>query len=173
MNQSEIIQHLQSEHNAFADFIASLSETDLYQAQPGKWNAAQQLRHVYLCLRPIKLAASLPHFLPLLLFGSAKKASSSYDALVQAYQEKLRQGGKAPSIYVPGKGKADIEKSMQALKDLVNSFCVRIGSYDEPALDRIVLPHPLLGKLTMRELLYFAIYHVGHHHQQCKAGLEH
>lgn len=171
MNQSEIIQRLQSEHNAFTDFIASLSETDLYQALPGKWNAVQQLRHVYLCLRPIKLAASLPRFLPLLLFGSAKKASSSYDALVQAYQEKLRQGGKAPFMYVPGNAKADTEKSIQALKDLVNSLCVRVASYDEAALDRIVLPHPLLGKLTMRELLYFAIYHVGHHQQQCKVGL--
>lgn len=171
MNQSEIIQRLQSEYNAFTDFIASLSETALYQAQPGKWNAAQQLRHVYICLRPIKIATSLPRFLPLLLFGSAKKASSSYHALVEAYQEKLRRGGKAPFMYVPGNAKGDVEKLIQALKDLVNSLCGRVASYDEAALDHIVLPHPLLGKLTMRELLYFAIYHVGHHHQQCKAGL--
>jgi hypothetical protein len=27
------------------------------------------------------------------------------------------------------------------------------------------LPHPLLGKLTLREMIYFTIYHVQHHHK--------
>ncbi len=30
-------------------------------------------------------------------------------------------------------------------------------------LDRLRLPHPLLGKLTVREMLYFTLYHNAHH----------
>jgi hypothetical protein len=37
-----------------------------------------------------------------------------------------------------------------------------------------VLPHPLLGKLTIREMLYFTVYHGEHHRlhtEQNLAGL--
>jgi hypothetical protein len=40
-----------------------------------------------------------------------------------------------------------------------------IRRWDEAALDRYRLPHPLLGKLTLREMLYFTLYHLGHHAQ--------
>jgi uncharacterized damage-inducible protein DinB len=30
-------------------------------------------------------------------------------------------------------------------------------------LDRLRLPHPALGKLTVREMLFFTIYHNIHH----------
>jgi hypothetical protein len=41
-----------------------------------------------------------------------------------------------------------------------------LKKFSEDDLDSIRLPHPLLGKLTVREMLYFAVYHVGHHHRQ-------
>jgi len=30
-------------------------------------------------------------------------------------------------------------------------------------LDQYIAPHPLLGKITLRELGYFTIYHTQHH----------
>ena len=38
-------------------------------------------------------------------------------------------------------------------------------------LDKYVLPHPLLGKVTLREMLYFTIHHNEHHLELLKAGL--
>ena len=38
--------------------------------------------------------------------------------------------------------------------------------WQENDLDRYQLPHPLLGKLTIREMLYFAIYHNLRHASQ-------
>ncbi len=40
---------------------------------------------------------------------------------------------------------------------------VAIGKWNDRNPDRTLLPHPLLGKLTVREMLYFTIYHVEHH----------
>ena len=39
----------------------------------------------------------------------------------------------------------------------------KIELFSEQDLDSHILPHPLLGKLTFREMLYFTIYHVQHH----------
>jgi hypothetical protein len=32
------------------------------------------------------------------------------------------------------------------------------------------LPHPLLGKLTLREMLYFTAYHADHHRHSIEAS---
>ena len=37
------------------------------------------------------------------------------------------------------------------------------GRWSEKALDRYQLPHPLLGNMTTRELLFFTVYHNAHH----------
>jgi hypothetical protein len=39
----------------------------------------------------------------------------------------------------------------------------RIASWDEAPLDRYCLPHPALGRLTVREMLFFSLYHNAHH----------
>ena len=173
MNRTEITTILQQNHTLFVDFIASLEEAALQKTIPGKWNAAEQLEHVYLCLRPIVLAFRLPKFMPKLLFGKANRESKSYEALVQAYQNKLQQGGKAPAVYVP-KTPATLratQKRIEQVKALVKTLIHQIDKHSESELDQMILPHPLLGKLTLREMGYFAAYHVAHHHKQVEANL--
>ena len=168
MNRTEITTILQQNHTLFIDFIASLEEDALQKAIPGKWNAAEQMEHVYLCLRPIVLAFRLPKFMPKLLFGKANRDSKSYEALVQAYQKKLQQGGKAPAIYIP-KTSATLratQKRIQQVKALVKTLIHQIDKHSESELDQMILPHPLLGKLTLREMACFTAYHVAHHHKQ-------
>lgn len=173
MNRPEITTILQQNHTLFVEFIASLEEAALQKTIPGKWNAAEQLEHVYLCLRPIVLAFRLPKFIPKMLFGKANRDSKSYEALVQAYQNKLQQGGKAPAVYIP-KTPATLrttQKRIEQVRGLVNKLIHQIDKCSASELDQIILPHPLLGKVTLREMGYFAAYHVAHHHKQAEANL--
>ncbi len=48
----------------------------------------------------------------------------------------------------------------------------RVDSFSEAQLDALILPHPLLGKLTLREMLYFTIYHVQHHEKQALHNIQ-
>ena len=48
----------------------------------------------------------------------------------------------------------------------VSGLALRIPRWSEPALDRYRLPHPLLGQLTVREMLLFTVYHNVHHLEQ-------
>jgi hypothetical protein len=166
MNKFELSKRLIQEHQSFIDFISSLSNEDLMRSHDNKWNPAQQLEHVYLCLRPVKLALSLPNIIPAILFGKSKKGSRTYESLVEAYQLKLKNGGKSPSMYKPKKAVRDVGKLKIDLIHLVNNISNKLSNYQENDLDGFLLPHPLLGKLTARELIFFAIYHVGHHQKQ-------
>jgi hypothetical protein len=58
------------------------------------------------------------------------------------------------------------------LADAVEELGRRVVSWSEIDLDRYRLPHPLLGKLTVREMLFFTLQHLAHHASKVEARLE-
>jgi hypothetical protein len=45
----------------------------------------------------------------------------------------------------------------------VTALARALEHWTEMDLDRCRLPHPLLGKITVREMLFFTLYHYEHH----------
>lgn len=170
MTSPEITTSLRNNHASFVHLIGQLNETQLQQSNSHQWSPAQQLEHIYLSVRPVLLAFQLPRFIPRLLFGTANKPSRSFDELVNDYRVKLQQGGKSPSTFVPGNTVNSLKRRLQ-LEKSIDRLCRITDRLSEEELDNYLLPHPLLGKLTMREMLYFTIYHVTHHHQQVEKNL--
>jgi hypothetical protein len=101
-----------------------------------------------------------------LIFGTANRKSRSYEELVARYHSKLKAGGRASGRFVPPPKTDSVEKLSANLSKVVQALARRIDRFSETQLDQLILPHPLLGKLTLREMLYFTIYHVQHHQKQ-------
>jgi len=164
LTKKEIIQNLLSNHNDFIELILSLSENDFLLVKNDKWTAGQQLQHICLAVSPLAQGLRLPVFFLKLFFGKANRPSKTYDALVEKYHDKLQKGGVASRRFVPKPVRFDqsialTEKLLRSVKQL----CKNIENLSEQQLDAYILPHPLLGKLTVREMMYFTIYHVTHH----------
>jgi hypothetical protein len=47
-----------------------------------------------------------------------------------------------------------------------------LQKWPENDLDKYRLPHPLLGKLTLREMLFFTLYHNRHHMNNVQRRLD-
>jgi len=166
MNKQEIAEKLVENHQKFVDFATGLSEPDFMFAPTDKWTAGQQLEHILRGVSPVTTALTLPKFVPRLLFGKAERESIDYEALVRNYQSRLAAGSKAGGRFIPppiGFEKRDELKTK--LLATVSELAKRVEKFSEARLDEYVLPHPILGKLTIREMLYFTIYHVAHHHK--------
>jgi len=172
MNKTEIISHLQTNHQQFADYIISLS-TDEFLYQPkGKWTPAQQADHIVKSVSPVVMALGLPRIAPRLLFGKSNRPSKSYEGLIDKYKEKLAKGGAASGRFIPKEVGLQEHKILpKAIMHYTNMLCNKIENIPEQDLDIYLLPHPLLGKLTFREMLYFTVYHVQHHHEITKRDL--
>lgn len=165
MTKQQLNEELQRHHHAFTQFIKGLSPQQLESAPANKWNALQQTEHLIKSVGPVNMALVLPLFLLRLLFGKANRKSKSYDELVAKYQSKLNAGGRAPGRFVPGGKEKNTEVLEGKLLVLVDSLQKKVNALSEDQLDQYILPHPLLGKLTLREMIYFTIYHVQHHHK--------
>lgn len=164
MNKKEIVSLLDHAHQSFADYVATLDEHDFLFAKEEKWSAAQQLDHIIKSVAPVNMAMGLPRFILKWKFGIANRPSKTYEALVAKYKDKLSAGGRSTAQFTPSvvsySQKASLLRSLESLN---KKLCTRTNAASEESLDTYILPHPLLGKLTLREMLYFTAYHVQHH----------
>jgi len=163
-NKKEILAALENNVNAFTTYIASMSAEQFVYGHNGKWSPGQNLDHLIGTIQPLQLAFSLPTFLLKILFGTANRPSKSYEGLVEKYKSKLLAGGKASGRFIPSM--IAFEKKdylIQKYEDQKVRLIKKIKKQQEEELDKYILPHPLIGKITLREMLFFTIYHNEHH----------
>lgn len=171
LHKDQIIERLRENHHRLADAVSGLSEKDFSTAPTAKWTAGQQLLHIYLSLKPLTTALGLPK-IGLKAFGSAKAPSLDYDGVVAKYHKALADGGTAPTTFVPDPvSYMDKDALADKLKGNLAKLASHLDKYSEEDLDKYRLPHPLLGKMTAREMLYFTIYHSEHHYKVAMVNL--
>ncbi len=164
MDKNEIVKCLHDNHKKFIDYTNSLLPNQLEFSIGEKWSAAQQVEHIYKSIRPLSIGLQLPKIIVRLLWGKTNRPSKSYTQLVAKYDEKLALGGKASSPFVPKKVMAkDIKKWQIKIGKSIKRLIKNVEKYSENDFDFYILPHPLLGKITIREMMYFTQYHVLHH----------
>jgi hypothetical protein len=132
------------------------------------WSPADNVRHLIKSTLPVAKALKLPRLVLRTLFGPATIASSSYGELIARYQAILAGGGKAGkfaprTVDVPDNLEAWQRKLVSVCRDSLSDLNKAVESWSDSDLDRYRLPHPLLGKITLREMLFFTLYHFTHH----------
>jgi len=173
MTKQAIAAELNEHYRAFADYITHLTSEEYTAAIPGKWNAGQQLAHIILSVKPLVKVYGMEKSAIEQTFGRADKQSRTYDVLLSDYIEKLYDGGKAPERYIPpAPPEAERKTQYETLLKLVTELSAEIDTFSEAQLDSLLIPHPLLGNLTLREMLFNSIYHVQHHQMQTTKNLE-
>ena len=163
-DKPQIISTLTEKVDEFNNYTSSLNKEQFESTPNGKWSAGQNLDHLIRAIKPLQLAYSLPKFALTILFGKTNRPSKTYDEVVTKYKTKLAAGGKASGPFIPPTIKFEkkdelIKKYDQQKQKLIS----KIEKQSETDLDKYILPHPLLGKVTLREMLYFTIHHNEHH----------
>lgn len=154
MNRQELIERFYENHKTFIEYIISLTDCEFIFSQNKKWTLGQQLEHILLCLKPLEQIAGSKSVIES-KFGKTDRPAMSYDSVLSNYMIALEKGGKAPERFVPEK--IDFSKRSKLVGDLIeilNTICQNLETYTEGELDVLVLPHPLLGNLTIREMFY-------------------
>ncbi len=162
----EITKRLHQAAGDFTSYCSSLSD-DQFFYQPGeKWSPAQQVKHLITAADMARLAFTLPKFMVRMVGGKPNRPSRTYDELVARYKLKLEQGGRASGRYIPKPIPASYgkKKMLTRFSRAMQKFAVSVKQkWKEPQPDQYIAPHPLLGKITLRELCYFTIHHTYHH----------
>ncbi len=162
LTKEKIIEELQKEFEKVLTTVQPIADSAFFKRSDSKWSIAENLEHLILSVKPLNLAFRLPKF-GLLFFGKPNRPIRTYEELVRRYENKLESGGRATSAFVPKIKRVDKQSLILSFEKENKKLVHSLGKWSESDLDGYLLPHPLLGKLYVREMLYFTIYHTQHH----------
>ncbi len=162
-SKSEIISGLNEAYQIVDQYISHLDPAAFTKNANGKWSPMQHLQHLILSSKAIPSVLKMSK-IKLALMGKAKNGSRSFEELKAIYTQVLGTGQKAGPAFSPEPGESwTKEELLGNWRMIQHKFETRISTWDEKELDTYQVPHPALGKLTMREMLHFTIFHTYHH----------
>lgn len=164
LTKSQLLTKLEAAFNEVEHFVNTTSDKTFHQRPNGKWSVGENLDHLVMSVIPVASALKRSKLM-LRMLGKPKKPSRTYEQLLVDYQKLLGKGLKAPSNYSPD------DENPKSKEMLLTSWGIvrrklqeRIEEkWTEKDLEKYGLPHPALGFLTVREMLYFTIFHAYHH----------
>jgi len=159
-----IVDLLNTHATSWVQFVNQQSPEKFIESINGKWSVGQNLDHLIRSLSPVNQALLLPSFVLRMMFGKPNRSGRKYQELVDRYHQKLSAGGSATGRFIPPAVLWGQKESKVADFNLQKDRMIkRLESWSEEQLDQYLLPHPLLGKITIREMLFFSAYHIQHH----------
>lgn len=171
-SKTTIINSLRNSVENFNELISNLNKEEFEININNKWSAGQDLVHLIKLLRILNIAYLIPKPLLGLLYGINKDEQRSFEHLQMLYKKALANGAKSPSIYIPNSVLFENKTSLIEKHQLLNKkFIEKINKHTEDELDKFRLPHPILGKVSLRELVLFTSFHTIHHFELLKLKL--
>lgn len=132
----------------------------------GKWTTSQHILHLVNSLQLLNNVLSYPRFFLKYKFGLSNRPSTDYDAVVKKYQDLLLEN-KDKTIEFNKNLKSPLLKDRTRLLTRLQiqhkKLQYKTRKISDINLDTLVIPHPLMGKMTVRELIMWAAYHTEHH----------
>lgn len=165
MKKTEIIEKLKATCASLIESVENISEKEFYAVKNGKWSAAQNFAHLTFSTKIINRALSAPKIALWYKFGRRFKGESrDYQTIVSIYIEANSKPRQQATGFEP-KMKPDSTKAyeLKVFKEFHEALFKHLDKWSESQLNSYLLPHPLIGKLTVKEMLYFVDYHILHH----------
>ncbi|MCC7052364.1 MAG: DinB family protein [Gemmatimonadaceae bacterium] len=177
-----IVVALETEHERGVDYWSTFSTSEFFRTMGRHWSAAEHVRHLTRSMAPLLPALRLPKLGLRMAFGMPDRPSRAEGQISDAYRAALAAGGQAgrfappPDTHAPDQARRD--KIMDEHSETLRGLTQAMERWTEAQLDGYRLPHPLLGKLTVREMMLFTLIHNRHHVEVAKrrwaeAGLVH
>ena len=168
----EYIDQLNTSFKSTGALLEGVELQDWSATLPGGWSIGHEAQHLLSSIEPILLALALPKQ-SLATFGKPNRSPRSYEELCARYNEKLLGLKETPRSFDPlRKGAPAQRKFLRSWNSKSQKLISLWSRWKEKDLDRYLVPHPLLGKIHMRELIYFTLYHNQLHSKSIRSKIE-
>ncbi len=157
-NTADLKQFMNSQQDIFWE----------YKPSQDKWTSGQHVIHLVQSSEPLLKALRLPGFLLRWRFGKSNRPSRTYIEIIQRYREKLAATG--PGVVGPFSRNMPLSAANEQplwfdkLENINYKINKETSKLSDSQLDTLLLPHPLMGRMTLREMLMWNAYHTEHHH---------
>lgn len=166
MTVQEINNLLSKNYDSLALWANTKGNNQWEYVPKGKWTAGQHVLHLTQSTKPLIKGLSTPKILLKYRFGKCNRPIRTYEEVVSKYHTKLERLGNVVSPFsqqMPAITKGQKDSLLNELRDLNSTLAKKSLKILDKNLDIVLLPHPLMGKMTLREILMWNAYHLQHH----------
>jgi uncharacterized damage-inducible protein DinB len=166
--KNEIISDYEALWQQVASIVSPLS-VEQFTTKPNAetWSIAQEFDHVIKVASAVSSALKISPFILKWKFGKPNRSIRSYEQMHTKFTSALASVGgkaKAPATFKSEEDKLfNKEEMLKHWSSTLAKFDQRINKWSDKNLDKVLLPHPMLGKMMVREMLYFTHIHTRHH----------
>ena len=176
MNKEEIIELINEKHSNLFEWLDVHADKYWDYGLVGKWNTGQIILHLIQSEHPLNRALRIPKLFLKYKFGRPNRSVRSYDEIVKRYQEKLKNVD--DSVVSPFSKSMDLTQGnsrqyISMLKDEHQRLIKAVDKkWSDSTLSNYLIPHPLMGRMHVSEMLMWTAYHTEHHFLQIKERAE-
>jgi hypothetical protein len=167
MTTKEINAKLNENFNAIQSWVLNEGAEKWEYGPLNKWTVGQHVLHLIQSTEALNKGLSIPKIVLNYRFGKCNRDGRNFETVVKKYNEKLAKipvGTVATvSQNMPTVTLAQREEHLNKLMRLNLKLSAKASKIKKKALDESLLPHPLMGKMTLREILMWNAYHTKHH----------
>ena len=170
--KEQLIHMLEVSNQRVIDWFTEMPVETFFIRFGEIWSASDNVDHLIKAHRPIAKALKLPKITLRAIFGKPDRAAIPYEELCQNYRNEIAKGAQASGRYLPNQENPDTNTETKK-RELLDQFSkastelvLAVEKWNDTELDEYLLPHPILGKLTIREMIFFTIYHNLRHASQ-------
>src|SRR2546423_494107 len=163
MTRDEIVRAVEDAQREGAAYWSAFDADAFFRPMGSSWSPSETVRHLIKSIRAVVKGLATPKLVLRLTFGKARRPSVTSEALISRYLGLLEAGGTAGRFAPSAQTDADRSTILDRLAAANAALVDAIGRWSDADLDRHQMPHPLLGKITLREMLFFTVYHQPHH----------
>lgn len=166
MNKDAIADLIEDKNNALIYWISKQDDEKWLKGPEGKWTTGQHALHLLQSIKALNDALSMPKFVLRYKFGKANRDLRDYQTVVNRYQERLKdvQGktfGPSKNMQIPPL--TEKQYLLDRIQVEGKKLQYKTRKISDKNLDTLILPHPLMGKMPIREIIMWTAHHIEHH----------
>lgn len=166
MDKDAIADLIEDKNNALIDWISKQDNDKWLKGPESKWTTGQHILHLLQSYKTLNNALSMPKFVLRYKFGKSNRDLRDYQTVVNRYQERLKEAegktfGPSKNMLIPAI--TDKQYLLDRLQVESKKLQYKTRKISDKNLDTLILPHPLMGKMPIREIIMWTAHHVEHH----------
>lgn len=171
MNKVEIVGLLEEKHKDLFNWLENQPKENWDLGPQKKWTTGQHIQHLVNSLQLLNNALSYPRFLLKYKFGTCNRQPRDYNTIVKKYQSKLSENKERAKTFNQNLKKPTLlerERLLTKYQIQQKKLQFKTQKISDKNLDLLVIPHPLMGKMTIREIIMWTAHHTEHHTETLK-----
>lgn len=157
---------LEEAHNELFQWIEAQDAKKWLEGPSDKWTSGQHVLHLVDSIKMLNKALRVPKFILKRKFGMANRPVRSYEEVATRYDERLKANLERAKEFNAGlkvPSQKDKQRLIATLQIQNKKLQYKTNKWSDKHLDTLLLPHPLMGRMIIREIIMWTAHHTRHH----------